>query len=302
MEQREIKNVKTISEYHQIMGLPSPDHPLISVIDIGKHNLDGDSTVFSFSFYAIAIKRDFSGKMRYGQQEYDFDNGMMTFISPKQVFSFESNKKSCTSGWLILIHPDFIWNSTLATAIDQYEFFDYSTNEALFLSEKEENLIINIIQIIQQEYHTNLDGYSQEIIIAQIELLLKYAQRFYQRQFLTRSKANHEVLTQLESLLGEYFNGPNLTDKGMPTVQFVADALHLSPNYLSRLLQNLTGQSTKQFIQDKLIHLAKEKLTTTNLTISQIAYELGFDYPQSFTKLFRAKTNQSPLEFRKSYN
>ena len=257
-----------------------------------------------FDFYSISLKRGLVGKMIYGQQEYDFDDGIMVFIAPGQVFSIEvkdySNVKR--SGWILLIHPDFLWNTPLAKTIRKYEYFDYAVNEALFLSEKEETTINNLIQNIQQEYHSNIDKFSQQIIISQIELMLNYAERFYHRQFITRKITNHKILDRLEDVLNEYFNSDNLLKKGLPTVQHISESLNVSPNYLSGLLKTLTGQSTQQHIHDKLIEKAKEKLSTTDLSVSEIAYELGFEHSQSFSKLFKTKTNFSPLEFRQSFN
>jgi len=257
-----------------------------------------------FDFYSISLKRGFSAQIKYGQQEYDFDEGLMFFMSPGQVFRIEAeqNPVSKLSGWMLLVHPDFLWNTSLAKTIKRYEYFGYSVNEALFLSEKEEATITNIIQNIQQEYHANIDKFSQDIIIAQIELLLSYSERFYQRQFITRKIANHAILNRLEELLADYFNSDDLVNKGLPTVQSIADALNMSPNYLSGLLKVLTGQSTQQHIHEKLIEKAKEKLSTTDMSVTEIAYELGFEHPQSFSKLFKTKTNLSPSEFRHSFN
>ena len=206
------------------------------------------------------------------------------------------------SGWILLIHPDFLWNTPLAKTIKQYEYFDYSVHEALFLSNKEETMIINMMKSIQQEYHSNIDKFSQSVIIAQIELLLTYSERFYQRQFITRKITNHKILSRLEGILSDYFNSDVLAEKGLPTVQYIADKLSISPNYLSSVLKVLTGQSTQQHIHGKLIDKAKEKLSTTALSVSEIAYELGFEHPQSFSKLFKTKTNLSPLEFRELFN
>jgi AraC-like DNA-binding protein len=241
--------------------------------------------------------------MRYGQQDFDFDEGVMHFMAPKQVLSIQqlTEDELKHSGWLLLIHPDFLWNTPLSKKIKGYEFFDYKVNEALHLSDKEETLVTEIIQHIVDEYHAAIDKFSQDVIIAQIELLLTYSERFYQRQFITRKITNHRVLDQLEGLLTDYFKSDDLADKGIPTVQFIAESLNLSPNYLSRLLQILTGQSTKQFVHDKLIDLAKEKLSTTDLSVNEIAYHLGFEHPQSFNKLFKSKTALSPLEFRQSF-
>ena len=301
-----LHRIKTISEYHRLMGLPKPEHPLISVINFEFiKNLPYDEAIsLVFNFYSISLKRNFNGKMKYGQQEYDFDEGIMFFISPGQVFGIEVEKGSTLqhSGWLLLIHPDFLWNTPLAKTIKQYEYFDYSVHEALFLSEKEETTITGLLQNIEQEYHSNIDNFSQDVIIAQLELLLTYAERFYNRQFITRKITNHKILDRLENILTEYFDGDSLAKKGLPTVQYIAETLNVSSGYLSRLLKVLTGQSTQQHIHDKLIEKAKEKLSTTDLSASEIAYELGFEHPQSFSKLFKEKMKVTPLEYRQSFN
>ncbi|MDQ6762050.1 MAG: helix-turn-helix transcriptional regulator [Bacteroidota bacterium] len=299
--------IKTISEFHQLNQLSPPEHPLISVVDYGQvaaaKKFNPVQSIVA-DYYSISIKRGLNGKMRYGQQEYDFDEGVMYFLAPKQVLSVavDENSIAIPSGWILLIHPDFLWNTALAKNMKRYEYFDYSVNEALFLSEKEEATINNIIQNIQQEYHANIDKFSQDIIISQIETLLNYAERFYHRQFITRKKANHQLLDRLETLLSNYFNSEELLKKGLPTVQYISETLNVSPNYLRSLLKVLTGQSTQQHIHDKLIEKAKEKLSTTDLSVSEIAYELGFEHPQSFSKLFKTKTNFSPVEFRQSFN
>lgn len=297
---------KTISEYHQVMGLPKPEHPLISVINFEaiKHMPGKRPSSLIFDFYSISLKRNFNAKFRYGQQQYDFDEGIMFFMSPGQIFGIEVNEgeEIKHTGWMLLIHPDFLWNTPLAKTMKKYDFFDYSVSEALFLSEKEEATLIGLMQSIQQEYHSNIDKFSQDIIISQLELMLNYADRFYHRQFITRKITNHHILGRLEDLLSEYFSSDTLVKKGLPTVQYIADALNVSASYLSGLLKMLTGQSTQQHIHNKLIEKAKEKLSTTDLSVSEIAYELGFEHSQSFSKLFKTKTNVSPLEFRQSFN
>jgi len=296
---------KTISEFHQFRRLPKPEHPLVSVINLAdvKSIAAGEHSIM-FDFYSIALKRNFNAKIRYGQQEYDFDEGIMFFISPGQIFRIqvELDAQLDQSGWMLLIHPDFLWNTNLYKIIKKSEFFDYSVHEALFLSEKEETTIASIMQNIQQEYHSNIDQFSQNVILAQLELLLSYSDRFYHRQFITRKISNHTVLKKLEDILEVYFESGTLIENGVPTVQHVAEALNMSPNYLSGLLKVLTGQSTQQHIHDKLIERAKENLSVTNLSVSEIAYQLGFEHPQSFSKLFKLKTNLSPLEFRASFN
>lgn len=298
--------IKTISQCHQAMGLPKPEHPLISVINFDSFTQKpfNEPVSFIYDFYAIYLKRITNAKFKYGHQSSDFDEGLLFFMAPNQLFSIEAEKGETLkpSGWAILIHPDFIWNTTLARTIKQHEFFNYSVNEALYLSLKEEKKIVSIIKSIQQEYQFNIDKFSQQIIISQVETLLNFSERFYHRQFITRKKTNHQILTRLEDVLTKYFDNNDLIAKGLPTVQFIADTLNISPNYLSDVLKVLTGASTQQHIHGKLIEKAKEKLSSTDLSISEIAYGLGFEHPQSFTKLFKAKTNLSPLKFRNSFN
>lgn len=297
--------IKTIYQFHALRGLPAPKHPLISVINfqdmsanpkIGKENL-------IFDFYMISVKRDMGHRYRYGQQDYDFDEGIMFCMAPHQVLSVirEENGQH-PSGWMLMVHPDFLYNTPMAAAIKGYEFFDYSVNEALFLSEDEEMKIQQIITNIIQEYQTSIDKFSQSIMISQLETLLNYAQRFYQRQFTTRHKAGHQFLQRLDELLEAYFARDDFSSMGLPTVQFISEGLNMSPQYLRSLLKSLTGQTTQQHIHEKLIEKAKERLSTTELSVSEIAYELGFEHSQSFSKLFKSKTNISPLEFRRSFN
>ncbi len=298
--------IKTISQYHQILSLPKPEHPLISVISLASITQASMNEPISlmYGFYCISLKRDINFKQKYGQQEYDFDEGVMSFISPNQVLGIEMYEGSTLkpSGWMLLIHPDFLWNSSLAKTIKKYEYFDYSANEALHLSEKEETTITGIVKNIEQEYHSNIDKFSQDIIISQLEVLLNYSERFYQRQFITRKISNHKILDSLEKMLNEYFEKDDLIKNGLPTVQYISEKLNVSPNYLRGLLKTLTGLNTQQHIHEKLIEKAKEKLSTTDLSISEIAYELGFEHSQSFSKLFKTKTKLSPLEFRQSFN
>ena len=298
--------IKSISEFHQLRGLPKPEHPLVSVInfDAVKNAHSEMPKSWVLDFYSIALKRNFSPTMKYsyGQQEYDFDEGIMFFIAPGQVFSVQVDGDYQVSGWMLLLHPDFLWNTPLAKKIKQYDYFSYSVHEALHMSDKEEMMLTGIMQNIGHEYHSNIDTFSQDVIIAQIELLLAYSDRFYNRQFITRKITNHKILDRLEQILTEYFERDDLMKNGLPTVQYIAAALNVSPNYLSVLLKFQTGQSTQQHIHDKLIDRAKEKLSVTDLSVSEIAYELGFEHSQSFNKLFKSKTDLSPLEFRQSFN
>ena len=300
-----MRHFTTISEFHEFRNLPKPQHPLLSVVDVGAAPPlnDEEPLKLALNFYAISVKRMRNVSIRYGQQPFDFKEGIMSFMAPNQVFSMAvANPDEAVekSGWVLYIHPDFIWNTVLAKTIQHYDFWDYSLSEALFLSAKEEAALTHIIRAIEQEYTSSIDRFSKQIIVSQVESLLNYADRFYHRQFITREKANHQVLERLETLLQAYFSGTELGERGLPTVGYVADQLHLSPKYLSNLLRVATGQNTQQHIHARLIARAKEKLSTTSLTVSEIAYELGFEHLPSFSKLCKTKTN-SPVEFRASF-
>ncbi len=291
-----------ISDYHTFANLNAPAHPLISLVDYSKVQYPKDIKGVKLlqQYYTIGLKRNVPYKFFYGQQKYDFDGGLMTFISPNQVISIESNPNINAaitfkpSGWLLLIHPDFLWHTALAKTIKSYDFFGYAIHEALFLSEKEELMMIDILKNIEQEYRANIDKFSQKIIISQLELLLNYAERFYERQFITRNKSNHLLLEQLEGLLSNYFNKENLIELGLPSVEQVSNELHLSSNYLSSLLKSLTGLSTQQHIHVKLIEKAKEQLSTTQKSVSEIAYSLGFEHPLHLTNCLKEKQKCHP--------
>ncbi|WP_412468780.1 helix-turn-helix domain-containing protein [Pedobacter sp. KLB.chiD] len=301
-----MKSFKTLSEFHEFRQLPKPLHPLFSVVDMSDVPLIDDETPVTMilEFYSISIKRMKNVSVKYGQNSFDFDEGILFFIAPNQVFSValtEEAKPVERSGWVINIHPDFLWNTTLAKTIRNYDFWGYSVNESLFLSEKEELIIHQIVQNILQEYRSNIDKFSKQIIISHIESLLGYADRFYHRQFITREKRNYQLLDRLDQLLADYFDNSDLFNNGLPSVSFVANELNLSPKYLTSMLKMLSGQSTQQYIHNKLIAKAKEMLTTTELSVSEISFLLGFEHIQSFSKLFKAKNNISPVEYRKSF-
>jgi len=300
-----IERVRTISGFHKTRQLPSPEHPLISVVDYSAVSIlpEYRDKSWVFDFYLISLKRNIGGTIKYGQQQYDFDEGVMFFIAPGQVFSIGRHPDELPgkSGWMLLVHPDFLWQTSLSKGIKKYDYFGYAINEALFVSKKEEDTLGGIIENIRREYHGNIDSFSQHIIISQIETLLNYADRFYTRQFITRKKANHQILHALEELLNQYLNSDDLLAKGLPTVAYLAGQLHVSPKYLSSLLRVLTGQSAQQHIHEKLVTKAKEELSTSDRSVTEIAYALGFEHPQSFSKFFKQKTSLSPLEFRKSF-
>ena len=292
---------KSLSEFHQMFGLPKPENPLVSFIRIEEMTVPEDTMpdYLVLDFYKMAYK-DSIGRAKYGQHHYDFGEGGLVFTAPGQLF--EKPKSSKGKGCILLIHPDFFLSYSLAKKIRQYGFFSYDTDEALHLSEKEKETIFSVFKIIDEELKNRIDDYSQDVIISQIELLLNYSSRFYKRQFITYKAVNDNLIEQFEKVLDSYFSSDNSLQSGMPSVQYVAEKLHVSTNYLSDLLRSLTGLNTQQHIHNRLIEMAKEILSTTNLSVSEIAYQLGFDYPQSFTRLFKNKTSQTPLEFRQSFN
>jgi len=304
------KNMKTpakiasISALHQFLGLKSPSNPLISVFNFDDVKLDTEtilSTIIT-DFYVIALKKDCAGgKCKYGQNYFDFDEGIMYFIAPHQVLQFEDVLLNSVRGFVMVVHPDFLQSYPLAAKIKDYGYFSYTSNEALFLSEKEEKSIFDIIENVQSEINTNMDAFTQDLLVSNIDLLLKYCDRFYNRQFLTRKKNNYDLLSKLENLLDDYFKN-DLIENGIPSVQFFAEKLNLSPNYLSDMLRVQTGQTTQQHIQNRVIEKAKELLSTTHLSVSEIAYQLGFEHPQSFHRLFKKFSTLSPLEYRASFN
>ena len=293
----------SISESHRAFGLPAPQHPLISLVHFNEDNPFNTEMAPVYdvlSFYKITFVTQNSGKLKYGQDHYDFNEGSMLFFAPNQlVGTTEYNSK--TYCYLLLIHPDFLLGHPLASKIRQYNYFSYSSNEALHLSDRERKIILSVYKIMEQELNNGVDEFSQEVIIAQIELILSYVNRFYRRQFITRKVVNNDILQKTERILDDYLNQETL-HSGIPTVQYLSDQLHISPGYLSDMLRLLIGKNAQQYIHEKLIEKAKERLTTTELTVSQIAYELGFEHPQSFSKLFKIKTSLSPLEFRQSFN
>ena len=297
------KIFQSISELHKAMGQPKPMHPLISVLDYGKaifEPKDFEQGII-LDFYKISFKTNFSGKLRYGHGFYDFEEGGMSFVAPGQILKMQEEEADY-SGMSLNIHPDFIRPYPLNENIKKYGFFSYSAAEALYLSEKEKETILAVFANIQDELDQRIDNFSQDVIISQLELLLNYSNRFYNRQFITRKAVNNDVLSKLENLLEDYFNTQKPLENGLPTVQFVADELQLSSRYLSDLLRSVSGQNTQQFIHDKLIEKAKEYIAKGTLSISEIAYKLGFEHPQSFNKLFKKKTNVSPVAFQELFN
>ena len=292
--------INSIAEYHKILDLPQAEHPLISVIDIGCNrpmpNLPQDKLIHDF--YGIFLKKNINGALGYGRKYYDFSHGVMGFSLPKQVFTINKLVDiSKMSGWMLLIHPDFIRKYPLIKRIAEYGFFSYEMSEALHLSEREEMIMQRIIQDIQTEYKQPIDAFSQDVIVSHIEVLLNYANRFYNRQFITRRSSENEPLAKFEELIIQIFGEDTIVR--LPTVNDLAERLNVSPHYLSDMLRTHTGLNAQQHIHNQLIEKAKEILLTTNLSINETAFKLGFEYPQYFNRLFKSKTGVTPAVFRK---
>jgi AraC family transcriptional activator of pobA len=303
-EENKPYNFHSLSEAARAFGLPEPQHPLVCLLGAESTQVIENNVPQShiLNFYKISYKPRLSGRVKYGQHYYDFDEGGLLFAAPGQIIGSNEEHGGVCSFYTLLIHPDFFLTYPLAKKIKQYGFFSYSANEALHLSEKEKETIISIFKNIEEELNSRIDDFSHDVIISQIELLLNYANRFYKRQFITRKTLSNDLLQKLEEILDDYFNNERSVSQGILTVHYLSEQLNISPSYLSDMLRSLTGQSAQQHIHHKLIEKAKEKLSTTNLTVSEVAYELGFEHPQSFSKLFKTKTKLSPLKFRASFN
>ena len=297
----EIVRIKSINEVHRFFQLEKPRHPLVTAIPIDDRitNFDYGDVKYVFDFYQINLKQGFSGSMRYGRNSYDFDEGTLTFIKPDQVIQPENQYEIIgSSGWTLCFHPDLIRKSELGRTIDQYTFFDYDITEALHLSDKEISALNGLVEKIQDEYNHNIDKHSQELIIANIEMLLKYCKRFYDRQFYTRTNLNKDLLVEFDKVLKAYYNSDSPIHSGILSVKECAEKLNLSVNYFGDLIKSETGRSAKDHINEYVIEKAKTQLLGTNQSISEISYNLGFEFPQGLNKLFKAKVGVSPSQYR----
>lgn len=293
-----IVNIESINDLHQMMNRPLPRHPLISVVDHTEFfsNKPKDDSLYRIEFYNISCKK-FEGLLHYGKSQYDFREGTLMFIAPGQVIGAGPDCH-VNEGWAMFIYPDLLHGTALGRKMHQYSFFHYEVNEALHISEEEDTIIKGCVDKIAREYRQPIDKHTQSVIVSTVELLLNYCNRFYDRQFYTRAKVNSDVVQRFEALLKKYFGQGTLIEVGLPTVAYFSSKLNLSPNYLSDLLQKSTGKSTVEHIHLELVSKAKSLLWGTEGSISEIAYELGFEHPSHFTKIFKAKTGKSPSEFR----
>lgn len=303
---KDIFQINTISEVHQTLGLDKPKHPLISVFKFDKGRVDTSFGNFKYSMdlYQISIKGNCPYTIsKYGRNSYDFQECSMIFTSPNQVLEFnEAYQPKDDNCWTIVFHKDLIRKSELGKYIDAYGYFSYISNEALHLSEEERKTITNIADKIEQEYGNNIDAHSQTLIISNLELLLNYCTRFYDRQFYTRTNLNQDFVSDFEQILKSYYKEEKQLELGIPSVQYCANEMNMSPRYLSDLLRKETGKSTQDHIHHFIIEQAKTKLLNSKDSASEIAYALGFEYSQYFSKMFKKNTLMSPKEYRQSLN
>ena len=297
-----ILNLNNVDLYNQIYGLETL-HPLVTVIDLNKATRQMTYTHWNYGVYALYLKLEKACDIKYGRQTYDYQEGTVVCFAPGQTTETTLTTDRVQLNVLgILFHPDLLHGTSLGKTIKKYTFFSYEVNEALHLSAEERSIIEEVLKIIRMELEHGIDKHSKTLLVNHIELLLNYCMRFYERQFTTRSKANSDVLTRFENLLNEYFEGPQVEQDGLPTVKYFADKLYLSSNYFGDMLKKETGKSPQEYIQEKIIELAKERISATENTVSQIAYSLGFQYPQHLCRLFKKRVGCTPNEYRTQNN
>lgn len=293
--------INSVGQVHDFFGLPKPKHPLISVLPITDEmtNFDYGDVQYIFELYQISLKMGISGSITYGRNSYDFEEGTVVFTKPGQSLKIEQGEDfTGSSGWTIIFHPDLIRRSELGKVIDEYSFFAYEVNEALHISEDEQKTLTEHIKKIEREYNQNIDKHSQDLMVSNIKLLLDYCTRYYDRQFYARTNMHKDFVSRFERLLRDYYDTEKPLELGIPTVKYFGSELNMSPHYMSDMLRKETGRSAQDHIHYFLIDRAKTKLLSTDEPISQIAYSLGFGYPNHFSKLFKSKTGMSPMEYR----
>ncbi len=298
---KELIHLQNITDLHKLFNIGNSYHPLVTVLDFSKvtEQVEQNSKITT-DFYSIMFKNYCKNNIKYGRKAIDFQNGNLICIAPNQTIKTDNEveEKEDKVGWGLFFHHDLIRSTTLNDKIKSYNFFHYEVSEALHLSDKEKNILFECIQKIQIELQENIDVHSQYIIVSRIELLLNYCSRFYGRQMITRSQANKSTISQIETILKEYFAKTKLEEQGLPTVKFLAEKVHLSPSYLSDLLKKETGKNAQEHIHYYLIEEAKSLLLNSDKNVSEIAFNLGFEYPQYFNKLFKQKTGKTPMEYR----
>jgi AraC-like DNA-binding protein len=293
----DIVKIESVTQYNNMRGA-STLHPLVTMLDLSKAQPMPAKT-FNFGLYAVYLKEMKCGTLKYGRNHYDYQEGTLVFVAPGQILGVQPGVKTfAPQGWALLFHPDLIKGTTLGKSIQEFSFFSYDVNEALHLSEKERSLVIDCFGKIQYELEQSIDKHSKKLIASNIELFLNYCTRFYDRQFITREQNNKGVLEKFETLLNDYFLSDQPRQIGLPSVSFCASQLHLSANYFGDLIKKETGKSPQEYIQAKVIDLAKVQVIEANKSISEVAYALGFKYPQHFTRLFKQRVGVSPLDYR----
>ena len=289
--------IDTVDQYNKMFGLETL-HPLVSVVDLSKSETWPTNFRVNYGIYGLFLKDTKCGDIRYGRQYYDYQEGTVIGFAPGQVTGIELKDGTRPLAHGLLFHPDLIRGTALGRDIKRYSFFSYESNEALHLSEEERSIVMDCLKIIRMELEHGVDKHSKTLLVNHIELLLNYCMRFYERQFITRGKINRDVLTRFENLLDEYFESALAEQDGLPTVKYFADKLCLSSNYFGDMFKKETGKSPQEYIQEKVIELAKERISDTADTVSQIAYSLGFQYPQHFCRLFKKRVGYTPSEYR----
>lgn len=292
----EILKLETITQYNSMRGVETL-HPLVSVVDMSKAT-PTQSLRIHFGFYCVFLKEVNCGDLKYGCNYYDYQEGTLVFVAPGQIVGVNSKEIVRPKGWALLFHPDLIRGTSLGHNMKDYSFFSYEVYEALHLSEKERQIVMDCLNKIDYELKQSIDKHSKTLIANNIELLLNYCMRFYDRQFITRGNVNKDILVKFENLLDHYFQSEIPQTVGLPTVKYFADQLHLSPNYFGDLIKKETGKSAQEHLQLRLMDLAKERMFDTSKTISEIAYELGFKHPQHFSRMFKNETGYTPVEYR----
>lgn len=297
----DIYRIRSISQLHRELGLDPPLHPLITLIDVkhlhSKHAQKMAGQRFATDFYSVSLK-DGSCGMLYGRNHYDFEEGVLSLFAPKQVFTSTGEPGTFANGWMLQFHPDLIRGTSLDAQMDQYSFFSYDVHEALHLSKREQDLLLDLAEKIKDEYSQNIDRHTQGLLVSHLELLLNYCVRFYERQFHTRKKQNVDVVTKVEQLLHDYYQAGKQLDQGTPSIQYLADGVHLSANYLSDLLKKETGRNAKDHVNAFVVDKAKSRLLGSKDAVSEIAFSLGFNYPHYFSRLFKRKTGLTPQQYR----